>query len=240
MTNPDTTQPEQDTTPKPEDGTPKAEGTPPEQKEPSPKEEPKTLTIPEAEKLAQLARMDAGRAQKAAEIERDTAQTALAVKEVELTDIAEEREKLNTQIDELSSNDPAKFNIIKKDRELLLRENTLKTNIRAEEAKWKVNEDRVKAAEDTNREITIWEIATTHEGGDPVKLKDLCETFGANTEEEIVKVAGTLWAKKTASPNAPKTQPLKPFSGRTTGGVLDIDGLSAKEKIEEGLKEKTK
>ena len=231
----DKTQPGQDTTPKPEDGTPKAGEPSPVQKEPSPEQEPKTLTITEAETLAQLARMDAGRAQKTAEIERDTAQTALAAKDVELTDIAEEREKLNTQIDELSSSDPAKFNIIKKDRDLLLRENKLKTDIRTAEATLKTNEERIKKAEDHEREISTNEIAAKYEGGDAAKLVTLCKTFGANTEEEITKVADTLWQKKVADPNAPGTPPLKPFSGKTTGGAEDLSDLSPREKIQKGI-----
>ena len=51
-----------------------------------------------------------------------------------------------------------------------------------------------------------------------MKLKTLCETFGANTEEEITKVAGTLWAKKTPEPQEPEKTPLKLASGKTTGG----------------------
>ncbi len=235
----------QNTTPKPEDETlkgqtPKVEEPSSVKKEPSPEEEPKTLTITEAEKLAQLARMDAGRAQKTAEDERDTAQTALAAKDIELTDIAEEREKLNTQIDELSSNDPVKFNIIKKDRDLLLRENKLKTDIRTAEAKLKTNEERIKKAEDHEREISTNEIAAKYEGGDAAKLVTLCKTFGANTVEEITKVADTMWSKKPPEPEDPNTTdtpPLKPFSGRTTGGGgWNREEHTPTENIEEGIR----
>lgn len=238
MSDLDKTQTEQDKTPKPADVTPKATEPSLEQKEPSPEQEPKTLTITEAKQLAQFARMDAGRVQKTAEDERDIAQTALAVKEVELTDIAEEREKLNTQIDELSSNDPAKFNIVKKDRDLILRENALKTERRAEEAKWKTNEERVKKAEDHLREIAINEIAANYEGGDAAKLVTLCKTFGANTEEEITKLADAIWSKKTPGTPEPETPPLKPFSGRTSGGGgFTPDKKTPNETLKEGFRQ---
>lgn len=237
----DTTQPKQDTTPKPADVTPKVVEPSPVQQEPTPEPEPKTLTLGEAEKLAQLARMDAGRAQKTAETDRDTAQTALAAKEVELTDIGEEREKLNTQIDELSSNDPAKFNIVKKDRDLLLRENKLKTGIRALEADKKEHGETVKWAQDHKREIFINEIAVKYEGGDAAKLVSLCQTFGANSEEEVTKVADTMWSKKAPGTPDPETPPLKPFSGKTTGGGgFTADKKTPDATLQEGFRQAKK
>lgn len=49
--------------------------------------------------------------------------------------------------------------------------------MQALEADKQANQERVKLADDTLREISIWEIAAEYESGDPVKLKDLCDTF---------------------------------------------------------------
>ena len=238
----------QDTTLKPVDATPKVtepspgEGEPsPGEGEPSPKEALKTLTLDEAERLAQLARMDAGRAQKAAEVERDSIKAQLESKETELEEVVAEREKLKTEVDDLASGDPARFNIVKKDRDLIERERKLKTGIQSLETDKQANAEEVKWAKDTRREVTIWETATKYEGGDPVKLKDLCETFGANTTDQITKVAETLWPKKTSEPKEPETPPLKPFSGRTSGGGgFTPDKKTPDETLKEGFKQAKK
>jgi len=206
----------QDTTQGPVDATPKVNEPTPVKAEPTPAEAPKTLTLEEAEKLAQLARMDSGRERKEMEVERDSIKLRLADKETELEDIVAEREKLKANIDELASNDPAKFNIVKKDRELMERERKLKVDTATLETDKQAHGERVKLAEDTLREVVIWETALEYEGGDAVKLKMLCDTFGATTTEQMTKVAGTIWAKKTAG--EPETPTLKPVSGRTSGG----------------------
>lgn len=233
----DKTKTEQDTTQKLEDATPKATEPTPGKEEPSPKEEPKTLTIDEAERLAQLARMDAGRERKEMEVERDSVKAQLKVKNTELEEIVAEREKLKTEIDDLTSDDPKKFDIIKRDTDLRERERKLKTDTTSLEADKQAHGEEVKLAKDTLREVFIWETATKYEGGDPVKLKELCETFGATTAEQIVKVAEALWPKKDKELGTP---PLKPFSGRTSGGGIDVDSLSPREKIDEGIRQKKK
>lgn len=211
----DTTQAKQDKPQTPEDATLKGKETPLVKLGPTPKEEPKTLTIKEAEKLAQLARMDAGRERKEMEVERDSVKSQLTAKESELADVAEEGERLQSQIEDLTGDDPKKFDIIKKDRDLRERERKLKTDTHALEADKQANAGKVKLATDTLREVSIWEISAKYEGGEPVKLKELCDIFGATSDEQIVKVADTLWAKKDKEPETPN---LVAFSGRTSGG----------------------
>jgi len=184
--------------------------------------------------------MDAGRERKDMEVERDTVKSQLTAKETELADVVDEREKLQSEITDLTSDDPKKFDIIKKDRDLRERERKLKTDTHALEADKKANADRVKLANDTLREVSIWEISAKYEGSEPVKLKELCDSFGATSEEQITKVADTLWAKKE-----PDTSNLVAISGRTSGGGTDFSTISfdegapsAKEMISEGLDKK--
>ena len=66
--------------------------------------------------------------------ERDSLKGQIATKDSELEDIAEERKGLQSQIDDLTSDDPEKFNLVKKERGLRERESTLKAEKRTLEA----------------------------------------------------------------------------------------------------------
>ena len=167
--------------------------------------------------------------------EKDTFKAQFGAKESELTDIAEERKSLQSQIDELASDDPDKFNITRKDRELRERETTLKATAQAMETEKQAWGDTVKMAKDTLRETAIWEISGSYEGGDPVKLKELCVKFDINSEEKIREVADTLWAPKVEKPQAPV---IKADSGVTSGGGTDWRSLPPQQQIAYGLKQK--
>jgi len=147
--------------------------------------------------------------------ERDTLKGQIRSKEDLLSDITTEREELKKQIDDLSKDDPEKFNIIKKDRELRERENQLKTKLRDLEARETTHGERIKKAEGLEREILIQEIVDEYEGGNFDKLKDLCETLEVTGEDKIRVTADTLWTKK---PETPVEPPVKPFSSMTDGG----------------------
>ena len=198
--------------------------------------QPETFTREQLQKFVSDALTDQGRKHKT-ELEpvireRDTLKSQLQEKETELTGITEERENLQKQIEELASGDPKKFDLIKKDRELRDRERKLKADAQTLEQSKQAHAERVKLADETLREISVWEIATEYEGGDATKLKGLVDTFGATSEEQIRKVAETLWAKKGATPGA---SALKPYSGMTTGGTENYDNLKPEEKISKGL-----
>lgn len=236
----DTTQSEQDTTQKPVDETPEVKETTPVSKETSPEQDPKTLTQADAERLVQLGKMDAGRKQKEAEVERDgfKAQTKDLTSQIE--DSAEAIKKLETQVDDLTSEDPKRFDAIKELREARAERQTLKADRRTLEADKQALETEYKPDRETRHETTIFGIAAKYEGGDHVRLKELCDLTGATSEEQIVKVADTMWTKKSA-----ETPSLKPFSGKTTGGTgdfvtisFDKNAPSSKEMISEGLRKK--
>lgn len=163
--------------------------------------------------------------------ERDTLKGQIETKDSELTDIAEERKGLKEQIDDLTSDDPEKFNLVKKERDLRERESTLKAEKRTLEADKLTQQATVKQASDTLREVAIWEIAAEFEGGDPVKLKELCDKFEVSSKEKIQAAAEAMWPKKPA----PVTPPITSDSGLTSGGGTNIDSLNPEEKIRYGL-----
>uniref|UniRef100_A0A6H1ZJL8 Scaffolding protein n=1 Tax=viral metagenome TaxID=1070528 RepID=A0A6H1ZJL8_9ZZZZ len=231
----DKTQKEKDTTQEPEDVTPKETEPSPKPVEPAPKETPKTHTQEEVDRLVQLTKMESGRERKAIEVERDSLKKQLQAKETEITDIADEREKLQTQIDELSSDDPKKFDLVKKDRDLRERERQLKNERLALDEDKQKNAEKVSKAEKFEMEVLILEIVEDYENGDLDKLKSLCEILEAKSEEQIRRVAETLWTKKAAEPSKPATPPVKPYSGVTDGGVEDSSNLSPREKIDKGI-----
>jgi len=132
-----------------------------------------------------------------------------------LADITDEREELKARMEELASDDPDKFNLIKKEQDLRARERKYKTDLRDLERKGEAQAGTVKMAQDTLREISINDIASEYMGGDAMKLKDLCDTFSATSDDQIRKVADTLWEKGPQEPSAP---PLRPYSGHTDGG----------------------
>ncbi len=200
---------------------------------------PGTFTKEQVRKLVSDALTEQGRKHKA-EVEpivkeRDTLKAQIQSKDDDLKDIATERENLQTQLDELASGDPEKFNILKKDKELRERERELKTGKQALEAEKATHGEQVKLATDTLREISIWEITGEYEAGDPVKLKDLCDTLGTTSEEQIRKAADILWTKKQTESETPEIPPVIPYSGKTDGGADDTSKLSPREKIDLGI-----
>ena len=194
------------------------------------------FTQSELELAIHAARSEGGRDWKVLETERNTLKAQLQTKESELADLADERVKLEKRIDELASNDPEVYNLEKKAKELRNAESKLKDDRRAEEAKWQANAERVKSAEDTLREVAIWEITTEYKGGDAVKLKELCDIFQASSDEQIRKVADTLWGKIATEPLVSSSS--KPYSGRTSGGTGFIRNKeNPDETLKQGFKE---
>ena len=211
----------QDKTPTTQDTTPNTGSSPAQNEspsvktEPTPKEEPKTLSISEATGLVNNARMDAGRAQKAAEVERDGFKTQSETATAQVEELNESIKTLESKIDDLTSEDPKRFDAIKELREARAERLRLKTDRLAFDTEKQTNAEVVKSANDTLREISIWEVSATHEGSDAVKLKEMCDLSGATSDEQITKVADTLWPKKVTEPASAE---LKPFTGRTEGG----------------------
>lgn len=153
-----------------------------------------------------------------------TLQAQLQDKDNQLADIAAERELLKADIDALASDDPNKFNLIKKEREVRAEETRLK-------AERKTHEERIKKADAFERKELVQTIVGDYKDADANKLLRLCAKV--TSEEEIREIADTVWDRKidesaTTEPVAPG---LKPDSGKTSGGGIDFSRMSADEKL---------
>lgn len=116
-------------------------------------------------------------------------------------------------------------------QDLLSKERALTEDKRKLEAEKLGHKARLDAADATEKEIAIWEIAQKY-SVDAQKLKDL----NLSTPEQIEAVAKTLSEQK---PKEPKT-PLKPDSGTTIGGGEDLSGMSSRQAFGSYLSDKKK
>ena len=184
-------------------------------KEPTPKE--KTYTEKEfneeKEKAVHAALMRAGRDWKQAEKDKDD--LTVLFKETKLAN-----DKLTLQIDELASENPDKFNVVKKGRELDEQEQKIKQERQTLDAEKQSHQESIKLANETLREIAIWDIVEEFENGDAVKLKTLADTLNAKNED-LRKIAETLWQPKQKKEAIPSMPELKLDSGITSGGLSE-------------------
>ena len=171
----------------------------------SPKDKVEDLlyTQSQTDDLIHAAKSEAGRLQKEAETERDGFKAKAEQAEATIEDTQSERDKLQTDIEELTGDDPKKFDIIARDKTLrgLKRELEKGTNDLAKEVK--VHEEIVTVARETNLGIAIRKVSTEYTAGDPVKLKNLCATLGITDEVKLREVADELWEKKAEVKAAP-------------------------------------
>ena len=174
-----------------------------------------TYTRKELEAIVHQVSSEAGRTRAAIEKERDTFKSQAEKLTTELTGNQTEIDSLQTKIDGLSSDDPEKYEAAKEMKALREERKTLKADRDTFETEKKSHSERLTLAETTLREIALFEIAREYEGGDPEKLKDLCETFKAASDEQYRKGAEKLWLKKGTIPN----EPLK-LDGGSSGGAL--------------------
>lgn len=211
-------------------------GTPESASKVSPEETQKLYTQKEADALVHVAKSEAGREKKVLEDVVVNLKAQIQTKESDIEENATDIEKLQTKVEDLASNDPERFNAIKELRVARDERRQLKADRSALEDEKREHGETVKLAQSTLREITVFEVAAEYESGDAVKLKELCETFEAKSDEQIRKIADTLWTKKAAESLKPATPPLKPYSGITEGGGLDFSKLTPDEKIKESLR----
>ncbi len=157
-----------------------------------------TITQTQHEALLHMATSESGRLQKVAETERDELKTKTEKADELLEDIQEERDRLQAANEELTSDDPKKFDIVTRDKELRAAQKLLKTATDELATKNQESDERIKLADSTLLEIAIWEVATEYKGSDPVRLKNLCASLGVTTEAKLREVAGNLWEKAEA------------------------------------------
>ncbi|KKN32956.1 hypothetical protein LCGC14_0808650 [marine sediment metagenome] len=207
---------------------------------------PESSTPEQVTKLVSDALAKQGREHRAALLpitsERDSLKTQLTGRDGEITDLTGERDDLKAKIDDLASDDPQRFNLVKRESALTTQVNQLRTDRRTLEADKATHATAKKLTDDTLREITVMDVATAKKDasgkaiGNPEQLKEVCEKIGATTEEQIQTVADTLWPDAVT----PATAALKILSGATSGGAQGLNGLSPEEKVRKGLAAKIK
>ena len=155
--------------------------------------------------------------------ERDDMKSQLSTMTESIKDLEDTKVKLIKDIDELSKDDPDKAKLSARLRELDSEIKARKTEKQEIEKEKQANAETVKLAQDTLREISIWEISAEYDGGNPVTLKEIIADFEKHlsvkisNDEQIHKIAETLWAKKI-EPATPVIPPITPDSGGTSGG----------------------
>lgn len=178
---------------------------------------PKTFTKEGHEKILSDKLTIAGRDAKALE----TREASLKAKEEAVAQSVAKIEQWQTERDEeLKSTNPDQYDIAVEKRKT--------ANERAKlDADIVTHAERLKAADETEREITIWRIAEKI-GVDAEKLKANSTEFNLQDEDQIEKMAQTMAGAKGGE------TPLLPDSGVTIGGVGWKD-LSPDDKIRQGL-----
>lgn len=139
----------------------------------------------------------------------------------ELKTLADERVKLIADIDALASDDPNKFNLVKKEREV----RELERQTKAELAK---NKERIKKAEEFERKEIVGTIVADYKDADVNKLLRLCAKV--TSEDEIRAIADELWARKTDESAKTEVPMPKPDSGKTSGGGVTTEEQRLKER----------
>ena len=158
-------------------------------------EEKPTVTQSQLQEFIHTATSEAGRLKIDADTERDTAKSEVTRLTSELEGTTEDIKNLEAKLDDMASEDPKKFDVVKELKEARELKGKLKTATDDLASEVKVHEGTVKSANDTMLEIAIWEVATEYKGGDPVRLKALCVTLGVTDEAKLREVAGNLWEK---------------------------------------------
>ncbi len=184
----------------------------------SPEQEERLYTQGQADALVHAAKSEAGRKVKEIEAERDTLKSQMSSNETKVADIQAERDSLQEQIEELSSTDPKKFDLIKRDKTLRDQQRKFKENEQKLVDREQKLGEREKKVSGFEREVLIETIADEYEDGDSAKLKKAVSAFDNPTEEQIRTIAEIIFTAKTETPEKPKKPSLKPDSGKSRGG----------------------
>lgn len=180
--------------------------------------EPETFTKEQAQKQVSDALAAAGRDAKSLETrgkDLDAREVNLKAEQERITQWQKERDAEQL---EAARDNPQLLDQVQQKRQL--RDDRTKLNQdRAEFERDKAEHKGViDAASATQREITIWDIAQKN-GVDAANLKDKCDKFNLQSNEQMEEMAKTMSGTKPA-------EPLKPDSGETTGGGKDLSGKS--------------
>jgi len=201
------------------------------------KQAPETYTREQMQKFVSDALSEQGRKHKA-ELEpivkeRDGFKSQVEANTSDLEDNKAEVERLQTRVDDLASDDPDRFNAIKELKAAREERKQLQAEKRSLDADKQTHAERIKKADEVERDVAILGIAEEYEGVDAAKLTALCTTLNLKSEEQIRQAADTIWARKGTMPESPATPSMKPYSGVTSGGSDNLGGMSPAERVKE-------
>ena len=196
-------------------------------------EEPKLYTQKQHEELVHAIMSEQGRKVKEVEVERDSLKAQIQTKETELQDNTEDIKRLEEKLDDLTKDDPDRFNVIKELKAARDERRQLKTRLSTlDDRETKLNE-REKRVNSFEREVLIESIADEYKDGDAAKLKRAVSVFENPSEEQVRNIADVLWMKKAAEKEEETPKSPKIYSGKTEGGKDTIGGLPPKERVKE-------
>jgi DNA gyrase/topoisomerase IV subunit A len=217
--------------------TPEPEGkTPVDQNKVSPEDEPK-YSEKQTQSLVNAAKSEMGRTLKEVEKERDSLKTKLETKENELSVIGTEIEDLQKKLDDMSSDDPARFDVVKE----LKAAREERKQLRTEKATLKTEKDTL---EEDKKEVAKWKrdqlvftvadeyVTADGEAVDFNSFMTAADKFELSSRETLTALAETLGFKLKTQPGTEQPKAPKPYSGKTDGGFS--------ESLEELMKVKTK
>lgn len=211
-------------------------GHPPDGGDGTPKSQPKTHTEDEVKKQINDALREAGRDAKSLETKAAQLKQLGDSIEAEKERIAKWEEGREKEEIEAAKDSPDALTLIQRRQSLRKREAELAEKQAIFDTAKVEHDAELQEARDVKREIAIWNIAG--EDLDPAKLKDLCDKFNAQTEEQIKAIADSIRPEKKAEdksksrfgPKAPLS--IKADSSVTTGVV---PGDSPRDKVTRGL-----
>lgn len=185
--------------------------------------EPETLTREQAQKQTSDALSAAGRDAKSLVAREE----AIKAEQAKITQWQKERD--DAELESLGD-DPEGRKLFQKRQALRDKEKQLGDDRATLEKEKLEHKAKIEAAEGTEREIVIWEVAQK-QGVDASKLKELSTELNLQTKEQIERVAKEMGAGK-AKPT------IKPDSGVTTGGDKDLSGMSSRQAFRSHLEDK--
>jgi len=171
--------------------------------------------------------------------ERDTYKSQAEQNLASLKAIQEERDELNTRIDEMSTGDPLSPDNVKLLRDLRAKEQTLKDRETAHEEEWASKQEVLKRVVAQEVAEVAFEVAEAYElinGKHPAEtLKSYALKRGLTTKEDIQELADTFLIKKPEPVKEPEEELVLPRIVGSGRGGWNPDDHTPQENIEHGL-----
>jgi len=202
----------------------------------------KTYTESEIQKAVSDALAKAGRDAKSLEAKAAQLKADQEAIEAQKSQIAEIQRQIDEAELEAARGDPVRLREIqaKKSVKTQLAEiEKQKAELRKQQAEIDrskaEHESEVRAVRETNKEITIWQIATA-KGVDPMRLKTLSEKFNIEEKEKLEELAGEIASGKPQD-ESPKKK-ITPDSLVTSGNRQSQEGKTARQIYAESFRDR--